>query len=181
MGLRERLKSDKRAAGRKIHNAKRELKRRAGRDVAAAERAVAQKRAKLDTKSGREALKRRAKARARALAMERKREIRGESDDVKQMFARAEDAAMAGPPVDASLEPLSAPEQMDAFVMGGSGGAPRVDELAMMGGGPRDGPGVDELAMMGSSEEGGGVDELAMLGGSSDEEEEPLFEWGGGY
>ena len=47
-----------------------------------------------------------------------RRRDRADQDGVREMFARAESAAMVGPPIDATLEPVSAPENVQMRTRG---------------------------------------------------------------
>lgn len=71
----------------------------------------------------------------------------GDSDEV---FRRAERASTMGAPVDATADPITAPEQTGAVATGG--GEPRVDELAFGSGFQAEAPGgVDDFAMLGAT------------------------------
>lgn len=109
---------------------------------------------------------------------------------------RAADAAMMGPPVNATLDPLSAPEQTEALTYGSamrddgprvddlvlgmgmgtspdapaSGGDPRVDDMVTSGGMNGDGPRVDDLVW------GDGDGD----GDSDGDDGEGFFSFGGG-
>lgn len=93
-------------------------------------------------------------------------------DDVDQMFERAQNAATAAAPTDATLDPLSGPEQLGDFVTGPVQ-APNDD-------GQVQGPAVDML-VVGTPADAGGMTEL-VLGGAAGTDDDPMeaFVTGGG-
>lgn len=87
----------------------------------------------------------------------------GGTDDAQAMFERAQNAATAAPPTDATLDPLSGPEQLGDFVTGPTQTpgdtqvrGPAVDMLVV--GPPADKGGMAELVLSG----GGGRDDPGM-------------------
>jgi len=112
----------------------------------------------------REKLKQQAKGAVKKLATERAPEVGGGRREKKDSAKRAEESATMGPPVNATLEPLTAPEETQFFA--GAAGRSRVDELAAPSrrdGGP---DGTMEDLVTGGSEKG--VDDL-VTGNSSSE------------
>jgi len=156
--LRRKAKRDARASGRAGRSKAAELKRRARQDLKRADQKVTRE----SVGQGLKTIGGRLSERAGEL------EVDGMSDTgrleprERQMFAGAEEAAMAGPPVqDATLEPVSAPEQTG--VLFGGEGDMAVDSLVMGSSSER---GVDDLLTSGQSEdEPGGIDDLVVGGG----------------
>lgn len=94
--------------------------------------------------------------RAAAAANTAPRERGRMDDDSRRMFRNAERATTAAPPVDATLDPLSGPEELGAFVRGATG--------------PSDGPGGREasvdMLVTGPPADNGGMMELVLGGGA---------------
>lgn len=86
-------------------------------------------------------------------------------DEVDAMFERAETAATAAPPTDATLDPLSGPEQLGDFVTGPT-------QVPGDGQDQIEGPAVDML-VVGPPADNGGMMEL-VLGGGAGPDDDPM-------
>lgn len=161
MGIKEALTnataSSRDSIASKVSGASSKLRQ----DAKRAQSAAAKKRAELTRKSRRDV--RRAEQLARRQAAKERRgegvvaalgeagrgiEPGGLDSQEQAMFARAQDSAMMGAPIaDATLQPLSAPEQTDAVAGGRSSTDSAVDSMVMSG--ADDGEGVDSLVIGG--------------------------------
>lgn len=106
-------------------------------------------------------------ARARELAAQQQARRQRRPETNRDVVARAGDAAHAAPPVDATLDPVTSPEDMRYFVTGGRGGMD--DGEADIGGfvtgrGSRDARREDDMAafVMGGSGSDDGRGEMGI-------------------
>lgn len=60
-----------------------------------------------------------------------RRRGRVDEDGFREMFARAESAAMVGPPIDATIEPVTAPENVQLRTSGGRTSIPKANDMAV--------------------------------------------------
>ena len=60
-----------------------------------------------------------------------RRRDRVDEDGFREMFARAESAVMVGPPIDASMEPVTAPENVQLRTRGGKTSIPQANDMAV--------------------------------------------------
>jgi len=165
--IKRRAKADARAAERKAIASKDTAKRKVKQDVRALDRAASE-----EAREAKEAVRdpETYKKAARKLADGKDPNVGGRSDSTAE---RAEQAASMGAPLNATLDPLTAPEETRHFASGGRGES-RVDDLAT--GGADDGMRVDDLAT-GAAGEGMRVDDLAA-GGSGDADGQDLDDGG---
>lgn len=169
----------------RVGDAASELKRRVGQDVRAGERAAREQtrraRRRVREVDAREAIGRGANAIATDPSLETP------SSTSEEVAQRAAAAAEAPAPVDASLAPVTRPDQVQHNARAGLDGAA---EMAMLGGGggsDGDAAGLhaaSEMAMVGGGsdgEEDGGQTpaDMAMLGwGDGGEDDGETDEWG---
>ena len=88
----------------------------------------------------------------------------GQSSRTRQMFDDAADATEMGAPIDATLDPLTNPEETDQLARGN----------ADMG---SSSPTLDDMAYAGSGDDGGDMESF-VVGGTSGKDDSPLFTWG---
>ncbi len=150
-----KLSSDARAPERGASSKVEELKRRARQDVKTAERRARS----VDSKDVKRALR---KAGKQVEGVEGAAAGRDESEET---FARAEDNAMMGAPLDADLSPTTSPQDMQNFVTStGQGDSPDEPQGFSAGIGA-----VDEMVTSsGRSREQDPADDLFSFGGGGD-------------
>lgn len=90
--------------------------------------------------------------------------VGGQSSRTREMFDEAADATEMGAPIDATLDPLTAPEETDRLARG---------ETDMGSSSPT----LDSMAYAGSMDDGGDMESF-VLGGTSGKDDPPLFTWG---
>jgi len=149
-GLTDKVRQDAVAAGRVADEAGRELKKRAGADARAARRAATPENAK--------AVARRAGAAAIAASenLDETSRGRGATSREKQVAARAEAAATAGPIYDTSLNPTNDPSNLQGFASGAAmTSSPDRGGQGMVGVDPVGGLGMDFSSSFATSDDAG--------------------------
>jgi len=152
--VKNKLSSDARTAERGANSKLSKLKRGARQDVRTAERRARQ----VDSKDVRKALR---KAGSQFEGVEGA--AAGQGDE--ETFARAEDNAQMGAPLEATLDPTTSPQDMQNFVTGSAGSTNRQG----FDGGVGVGVGaVDQMVSSGANQDRDVEDDLFAFGSSRD-------------